>query len=164
MSRVRAFADFTSDRATHRYALGLKHKAGPRRADGRTAVQVENYRSYQQHVFPIELRVKQLFAASRFPRVHLFAYLSFARAIDRLCRREQGRTRDGLCLVELQKAEARGLARELLLKVCREVFEIDPERYNPRDRDGVSAEVSRPTDGVGPAPESGPDQSGTARD
>lgn len=164
MKRLLPFTDTVTDRATRRYELGLKLKATVARADGRSDQQVENFRRHQEHLFPIELRVRQLFAASPVPRVHLFAYLTFARSIDKLCRRESGRVRDGLCLVELQKAESRGLARELLLRVCREVFDIDPLRYNLSDRGGASAEVSRPSDGVGPAPDSGSDQSQTARD
>lgn len=105
-----------------KYYLGLRSRC---RADQNIWLQAENYWRGYEPVHLVDMQVKELLIRRGVSMLQYVPFANFARQIGRLCRCHGAGVRQAGVAELVSRYEEMGLPREVLVDICREIFELE---------------------------------------
>ncbi len=110
--------------ATHRYRQAVQAGSVRARADGDKAAQVAHYAKAQGVAACVDIQVRQVLCEAGIPPAMFLYYFSFSRQVAKLVRGFSYMTLRNSLPGLVERWVSRGLRRDVLVRICYDVFTI----------------------------------------
>ncbi len=111
-------------RGCRKYERALVHGEVPHRLDGNVRGQFERFGAAMEQAALLQTRVRQVLCSAGVHSCRFVPYYNFALSVEKLMRIDQGEDVRALVGIAISRWVSRGSERAILLRICRDVFNI----------------------------------------